>query len=133
MRGSEWHRARLTEVTSLESSYARIFRDDTAEPTTNVAEDHNDVPHWQALAAAIQVQVERERHAIRRRDVSRDTALERHGAQLERLGVETIPGVSQHHSLETSLHKFGLFQHTCRIRGPARAPLPPHLRRRGRR
>ena len=29
---------------SLESSYARIFRDDTAEPTTNVAEDHNDVP-----------------------------------------------------------------------------------------
>ncbi len=26
-----------SEVTSLESSYARIFRDDTAEPTTNVA------------------------------------------------------------------------------------------------
>ena len=34
-----------SEVTSLESSYARIFRDDTAEPTTNVAEDHNDVLH----------------------------------------------------------------------------------------
>ena len=34
------------EVTSLESSYARIIpsRDhDTAEPTTNVAENHNDV------------------------------------------------------------------------------------------
>jgi hypothetical protein len=35
-----------SEVTSLASlsesslSYARIFRDDTAEPTTNVAEDH---------------------------------------------------------------------------------------------
>ena len=34
----------MSNVTSLESSYARIFRDDTAEPTTNVAEDHNDVP-----------------------------------------------------------------------------------------
>jgi hypothetical protein len=33
-----------SEVTSLESSNARIFRDDTAEATTNVAEDHNDVP-----------------------------------------------------------------------------------------
>ncbi len=33
-----------SEVTSLESSYARIFRDDTAEPTTNVAKDHSDVP-----------------------------------------------------------------------------------------
>jgi hypothetical protein len=31
------------EVTSLESSYARIIRDDTAEQTTNVAENHNDV------------------------------------------------------------------------------------------
>ena len=31
------------EVTSLEFSYARIIRDDTAEPTTNVAENHNDV------------------------------------------------------------------------------------------
>jgi hypothetical protein len=33
------------EVTSLESSYARIIRVDTgtAEPTTNVAENHNDV------------------------------------------------------------------------------------------
>ena len=31
------------EVTSLESNYARIIRDDTAEPTTNVAENHNDV------------------------------------------------------------------------------------------
>jgi hypothetical protein len=30
-------------VTSLESSYARIIPDDTAEPTTNVAENHNDV------------------------------------------------------------------------------------------
>ena len=39
------------EVTSLasESSYARIFRDDTAEPTTNVAEDHNDVPQAATL------------------------------------------------------------------------------------
>jgi hypothetical protein len=35
-----------SEVTSLEStsSYARIFRDDTGEPTTNVTEDHNDLP-----------------------------------------------------------------------------------------
>ncbi len=31
------------KVTSLESSYARRIRDDTAEPTTNVAENHNDV------------------------------------------------------------------------------------------
>jgi hypothetical protein len=30
-------------VTSLEPSYARKIRDDTAEPTTNVAENHNDV------------------------------------------------------------------------------------------
>ena len=36
-------RLATSEVTSLESSYARIFRDDTAEPTTNVAEYHNDV------------------------------------------------------------------------------------------
>jgi hypothetical protein len=41
----ESHKAAFAtfEVTPLESSYARIFRDDTAEPTTNVAEDHNDV------------------------------------------------------------------------------------------
>jgi hypothetical protein len=35
-----------SEVTSLEStssSYARIIRDDKAEPTTNVAENHSDV------------------------------------------------------------------------------------------
>jgi hypothetical protein len=31
--------ASLSE-SSLPVSYARIFRDDTAEPTTNVAEDH---------------------------------------------------------------------------------------------
>ena len=45
--GHESHKAAsaTSEVTSLESSYARIFRDDTAEPTTNVAEDHGDVPH----------------------------------------------------------------------------------------
>jgi hypothetical protein len=36
-----------SEVTSLESSsgYARIFRDDAAEPSANVPEDHSDVPH----------------------------------------------------------------------------------------
>jgi hypothetical protein len=33
-----------SEVTSLESNYARIVRDGTAEPTTTVAENHNDVP-----------------------------------------------------------------------------------------
>ncbi len=37
-----------SEVTSLESNYARIVRDDTAEqnaePPTTVAENHNDVP-----------------------------------------------------------------------------------------
>jgi hypothetical protein len=32
-----------SEVTSLESNYTRIVRDDAAEPTTNVAENHNDV------------------------------------------------------------------------------------------
>jgi hypothetical protein len=32
-----------TEVTSLEYSYARRIRDDTAESTTNVAEDHSGV------------------------------------------------------------------------------------------
>jgi hypothetical protein len=32
-----------SQVTSLESSYARIIRDDTAEPTTNAAENHSDV------------------------------------------------------------------------------------------
>ena len=40
-----------SEVTSLESSYARIFRDDTAlaEPTTSVVEDHGDVPQAASL------------------------------------------------------------------------------------
>jgi hypothetical protein len=33
-----------SEVTSLESNYARIVRDGTAEPTKTVAENHNDVP-----------------------------------------------------------------------------------------
>ena len=43
----ESHRAAsaTSGVTSLESSHARSFRDDTAEPTTNAAEleDHSDV------------------------------------------------------------------------------------------
>jgi hypothetical protein len=33
-----------SEVTPLESNYAQIVRDDTAEPTTTVAENHSDVP-----------------------------------------------------------------------------------------
>ncbi len=46
-RDHESHRDKAasatSEVTSLEFSYARIIRDDTAEPATNVAENHNDV------------------------------------------------------------------------------------------
>ena len=42
MRATRQHFS-ASEVTSLESSYARIIREDTAEPTTNVAENHNDV------------------------------------------------------------------------------------------
>jgi hypothetical protein len=43
MRDGHKAASATSEVTSLESSYARIIRDDTAEPTTKVAENHNDV------------------------------------------------------------------------------------------
>jgi hypothetical protein len=48
---SESHKAAsaTSEVTSLEYSYARIIRDDTAEPTTNVPKDHSDVPQAAGL------------------------------------------------------------------------------------
>ncbi len=46
-QGSFCDLLRNAALTPLESSYARMFRDDTAEPTTNAAEleleDHSDV------------------------------------------------------------------------------------------
>jgi hypothetical protein len=57
------------KVTSLESSYAKIIRDDTAEPTTNVAKNHNDV--LQAANLFIRGSPRDPGHFFNRRDCAR--------------------------------------------------------------